>query len=75
LLNLEDLLQAVTEQWLRATGLDRPQDDALRQCVGTLCGEMPARRQKRKKRAAVILWRDDPAKNRLPIVFDFPCFL
>ena len=38
LLKLENPLQAVAEQWLRATGLDRPQDDALRQCVGTLCG-------------------------------------
>ena len=38
LLNLEDPLQAVAEQWLKMTGLDRPQDDALRQCVGTLCG-------------------------------------
>ena len=37
LLKLEDPLQAVAEQWLRATGLDRPQDNALRQCVGTLC--------------------------------------
>ena len=38
LLNLEDPLQAVAEQWLKMTGLDRPQDDTLRQCVGTLCG-------------------------------------
>ena len=36
LLALDDPLQAVADQWLSLTGLDRPQDDALRCCVAAL---------------------------------------
>lgn len=37
LLKLDDPLQAVANQWLKLTGLDRPQDGALRCCVASLC--------------------------------------
>ena len=36
LLQLDDPLQAVADQWLEVTGLNRSQDDILVQCVGTL---------------------------------------
>lgn len=57
LLNLDDPLQAIADQWLKSTGLDHPQDDALRQCIGTLCGNalqqnahQTARKQKAHRR-------------------------
>ena len=43
LLALEDPLKAVADQWLKLTGLDRPQDEALIRCVRILCGDTPQR--------------------------------
>ena len=62
LLKLEDPLQAVAEQWLRATGLDRPQDDALRQCVGTLCGNAMRRDARQTARTPKAHRRDPMAR-------------
>lgn len=36
LLKLDDPLQVIADQWLKLTGLDRPQDGALRCCVASL---------------------------------------
>ena len=43
LLALDDPLKTVADQWLKLTGLDRPQDEALIHCVRTLCGGTPQR--------------------------------
>ena len=43
LLALEGPLKAVADQWLKLTGLDRPQDEALIRCVRILCGDTPQR--------------------------------
>ena len=43
LLALENPLKAVADQWLKLTGLDRPQDEALIRCVRILCGDTPQR--------------------------------
>lgn len=74
LLKLDDPLQAIADQWLKLTGLDHPQDGALRCCVAALCAaalrqdipQMP-KKQKAHCRESKARWR-----GCLPIPFDNP---